>query len=255
MNIDRIKLIKQLGEGRFGIVYLIEYGKDFYSLKIAKDDENFSDIEREGNILKIINENLYDNVYPNFTKLYQMGYMEINGKVQPYIIREYIQGYTLGYCKIVNYEQYHYDILIALIKLENINLKIGDLHSDNILYNEKTGHYMLFDFGNMDYPDEKSEIYERIFLKPFLSLKIKELIDEYRNNHNNMIDDKTREDIFKFVYTKYNSGSYFDLDLIFPTEPKSSRKIIDIIFYDRNVDFKYLLNVFLKYASDELLLV
>lgn len=145
-QIEGIEIIKTLKPGGQKDVYVIEsskYGQCILKLIRA------SKIERVIREIEIITK--YD--ISNVPKMYENGYIEINGNKYLYIIEEFIQGQSL-FDKLEEKEKFSlkeaYNLLETLLKIE-VELEENkvihrDIKPDNILISNE-GEFYLIDFG------------------------------------------------------------------------------------------------------------
>lgn len=88
--IEGYRVRQKLGEGGFGIVYLVEKGNEFAVLKIAKSDQGNQSIKDEGESIEMFNRLLSLPDYKDFPKciprIYHSGQLESI----PYFVEEFI---------------------------------------------------------------------------------------------------------------------------------------------------------------------
>lgn len=145
-QIKDIEIIKTLKPGGQKDVYVIEsskYGQCILKLIRA------SKIERVIREIEIITK--YD--ISNVPKMYENGYIEINGSKYLYIIEEFIQGQSLfdkleGKKKLLLKEAYNLleTLLKIEVELEGNKVIHRDIKPDNILISNE-GEFYLIDFG------------------------------------------------------------------------------------------------------------
>lgn len=159
--LERYEIVKSLGEGSFGKVYLVRHrdSKMIRAMKeIAKDDSNKEeDILNEMEILKRLD-------HPNIVKIYE--FFEFKNKY--YFITEFCQMGELfdEINKIHKFKEDHaasimYQLLLSVYYCHINNVIHRDLKPENILLESKDekGHYIIkvIDFGTAKIfkPNEK----------------------------------------------------------------------------------------------------
>lgn len=147
---DRYQLIRQLGEGGMGSVYVateMELNRQV-AIKLLhsgliQDEEHRSRFEREGKILSGLS-------HPNVLTFYRFGML---GTRVPFIAMEYIDGLSLREMidqNMLNYQQFldmSQQIAGALQFAHNKNIVHRDIKPTNILIEKHSGTVKLLDFG------------------------------------------------------------------------------------------------------------
>jgi len=149
-NIDilgRYKLIKTLGEGRFGKVYLVKDKKsgELFALKESKDPTYFRQLLEEAQNVVLLN-------HPNLVKLHH--YYLSRNRQRIYLLYEYCDGGDLKrFVETLNRplefrEAFNilYQITKGLDYLHNLGYIHFDIKPENILL-KKTNTWKLGDFG------------------------------------------------------------------------------------------------------------
>jgi serine/threonine protein kinase len=121
------------------------------------DDKNFRDFKNEVEKLKKVNE----NPNPNVVKIISSGLTD-SGSF-PFIEMEYIDGYDLEELikpphepvfRIKEVIKLTEHLSNAIAHCHSLNVKHGDIKSNNVKFNGHTGNYVLLDFGLAVMSDE-----------------------------------------------------------------------------------------------------
>ena len=124
----------------------------------SNEDKNFRDFRNEVEKLRKVNE----NPSPNVVKILSSGLTD-SGSF-PFIEMEYIEGHDLEELLKPPYDavfrlkeviKVTEQIANALAHCHSVNVKHGDIKSNNIKYNAFTGNYVLLDFGLAIMSDEQ----------------------------------------------------------------------------------------------------
>lgn len=124
----------------------------------SEDDKNYRDFKNEVEKLKKVNE----QPNPNIVKILSSGLSETGNF--PYIEMEYIDGPDLGellqppHDPVFTVEEVIKvagQVSNALAHCHKLDVKHGDVKSNNIKFNKKTGNYVLLDFGLAIMSDEQ----------------------------------------------------------------------------------------------------
>ena len=124
----------------------------------TEDDKHFASFQNEVQKLKKVNE--IPN--PNVVSIIASG-ITSSGNL-PYIEMEYIEGADLGELLKPPYEPVFTiketikvadQLANALAHCHRANIKHGDIKSNNVKFNQRTGNYMLLDFGLSVMSDEQ----------------------------------------------------------------------------------------------------
>lgn len=122
------------------------------------EDKNYRDFRNEVEKLKKVNE----NPSPNVVKILSSGLTD-SGSF-PFIEMEYIEGYDLEELlkppydpvfKLKEVIKVTEQLANALAHCHSVNVKHGDIKSNNVKYNAFTGNYVLLDFGLAIMSDEQ----------------------------------------------------------------------------------------------------
>ena len=144
-NKKKYAVISQLGKGGTARVYLAldKVSGNNVALKIS---ENFSSLNREYNIMRLLSANKFS------PQVYEIDDCKIMGKFYNYIAMEYIQGTTL---KMLINQPIEPKTALSIIKFIAIALGIlhkngyiyCDLKPENIIYDKRKSRIVLIDFG------------------------------------------------------------------------------------------------------------
>ncbi len=124
----------------------------------SKEDKNFRDFINEVEKLKKVNE----NPSPNVVKILSSGLTD-SGSF-PFIEMEYIEGHDLEEMLKPPHDpiftlkeaiRVTEQLANALAHCHSVNVKHGDIKSNNVKYNAFTGNYVLLDFGLAIMSDEQ----------------------------------------------------------------------------------------------------
>ncbi|MHB1179687.1 MAG: serine/threonine protein kinase [Daejeonella sp.] len=124
----------------------------------SPEDKNFRDFKNEVEKLKKVNE----NPSPNVVKILSSGLTD-SGSF-PFIEMEYIEGHDLEELlkppydpifKLKEVIRVTEQLANALAHCHSVNVKHGDIKSNNVKYNAYTGNYVLLDFGLAIMSDEQ----------------------------------------------------------------------------------------------------
>lgn len=173
----KYKIIKKIGSGSFGVVYLVKFNNKKFALKVIKNnyvpikfvDEIINEFENG----KITGKNKITPKYYNMEFLFN----EMTNEMVSFIEMEYIQGKTLNdYLQTKKLNQKQVEILENKIKkLHKLNIVHRDLHKNNIMVvSGKKFDIYLIDLGfsktsKKIFKNEKKENY--FFIKNILNGK------------------------------------------------------------------------------------
>jgi eukaryotic-like serine/threonine-protein kinase len=124
----------------------------------SHDDKNFIDFQNEVAKLKKVNE--VPN--PHVVTILNSGITDTGNF--PYIEMEFIEGHDLGELLLPPYDpvftiketiKVAEQLSDALAHCHNVDVKHGDIKSNNVKFNKKTGNYVLLDFGLAIMSDEQ----------------------------------------------------------------------------------------------------
>ncbi len=124
----------------------------------TEDDKNFASFQNEVHKLKKVNE----SPNPNVVSIFASG-ITASGNL-PYIEMEYIEGPDLGELLKAPYDPVFTiketikvadHLSNALAHCHRSDIKHGDIKSNNIKFNQRTGNYILLDFGLSIMSDEQ----------------------------------------------------------------------------------------------------
>ncbi|SEU39148.1 serine/threonine protein kinase [Stigmatella erecta] len=152
--VDGWHVSRELGNGGFAVVYLVEKSGKPYALKVARHREASGDdkrtharMVREATILLMLN-------HPNIIRPQGHGYAETGNM---YVALEYVDGWTLAEWKERKHPTIH-EILRVFVKLASALSYMherGVLHRDlklvNVLIRKSNGEPVIIDFGCATY--------------------------------------------------------------------------------------------------------
>lgn len=149
------RILRRLGKGAIGTVYLAQERGRTYALKIASDANG---IALEYRLLRLL-QNKHQTEATNRVHGFRLGPFVSNlddlvtseGNTSFFYVMEYIEGVPVdSFVRLKGIEAV-YRIVIQLLgflyELHNLGYAFGDLKSDNILVNPQTGDVRLIDFG------------------------------------------------------------------------------------------------------------
>ena len=186
LKLKDFKIIRVLGEGAYGKVYLVKKKKSetLFAMKVIKFKKNINkkfleNLQNEINILSVINGKYLVKAYFSFLEngcLFIIMEYEIGGNM-----RSYLESWTL-----LEKEEAQYvtaQLILSVIELHEKKITHRDLKPENILLNEK-GQIKIADFGLSEFHKEfefKNEIEK---LEPSLfPKKRKKLLDNIKVNY------------------------------------------------------------------------
>jgi len=153
-RIDKYQIVKELGEGGFAIVYLVQdtIMRTNRAMKALKTEY----IDDQAMVENFINEarNVQTLISRNIIQVYDADGFEFKGKLYPYIIMEAVMGGTLR-DKIIPGEPMEpveacyvsRDICDALLVAHQRGMIHQDIKPSNIFYDEDNVLWKLGDFG------------------------------------------------------------------------------------------------------------
>ena len=162
MNIeDFVKIIKTLGEGAFGVTYLVQNDynemlamKAIDVVKSTQQHVNINDIKKEIDTLRRLSS--MPNCYPYIVCYHDFIRGNLYGKDVMAIFSDYIEGPTLTkYMEELNGKplqaskliEYMRQLLEALARIHQYGYAHRDIKSDNIIYDSKKDRMVVIDFG------------------------------------------------------------------------------------------------------------
>ena len=95
--LDGFKVIKPLGDGGFGFVYLVEKNGKLYALKVARHREASGDDKRtHARTLRELGILLIFRDHPNIVQPCGYGYLPDKASGNVYLVLDYVDGWTLA---------------------------------------------------------------------------------------------------------------------------------------------------------------
>jgi len=153
--IDGFKVIEPLGDGGFGLVYLVEKNGKRYALKLARHREASGDekrtharTKRELGILLLFAD------HPNIIHECGHGYAPDKETGNLYLVLDYVDGWTLGEWMERKHPTVH-EVLCVIVKIAAALAYIhsrGVLHRDlkwaNVIIRKSDGEPIIIDLGS-----------------------------------------------------------------------------------------------------------
>jgi eukaryotic-like serine/threonine-protein kinase len=152
--IDGWRVLKELGDGGFAVVYLVEKNGQRRALKVARHREASGDekqtharSKRELTVLSML-------AHPNIVTLCGHGYAEAGNF---YLALEYVDGWTLGEWKERKHPTFHeilrvcVKIAAALAYMHSRGILHRDLKLSNVLIRKSDGDPIIIDFSCATY--------------------------------------------------------------------------------------------------------
>ncbi|HEX8670590.1 MAG TPA: serine/threonine-protein kinase, partial [Longimicrobium sp.] len=152
--IDGYKVLKPLGDGGFGLVYLVEKNGKRYALKLARhrqasgdDKRTHARTQRELGILLLFAD------HPNIIHTCGHGYAPDKETGNLYLVLDYVDGWTLGEWMVRKHPTVH-EVLCVFVKVASALAYLhvrGVLHRDlkwaNVMIRKSDGEPILIDLG------------------------------------------------------------------------------------------------------------
>jgi serine/threonine-protein kinase len=152
--IDGWRVLKELGDGGFAVVYLVEKGGQLRALKVARHrDASGDDRQTHARVLRELTVLLMLD-HPNIVRHRGYGYAE-SGNV--YLALDYVDGWTLAEWKERKHPTFH-EVLRVFVKIADALVYMhsrGILHRDlklaNVLIRKSDGEPVIIDFSCATY--------------------------------------------------------------------------------------------------------
>ncbi|ADO73913.1 serine/threonine protein kinase [Stigmatella aurantiaca] len=152
--VDGWHVLRELGNGGFAVVYLVEKNGKPYALKVARHREASGDDKRTHDRMVRETTTLLMLNHPNIIRPQGYGYAEAGNM---YVALEYVDGWTLAEWKERKHPTIH-EILHVFIKITSALSYMherGVLHRDlklvNVLIRKSDGEPVIIDFGCATY--------------------------------------------------------------------------------------------------------
>lgn len=160
-NANTYTVLKVLGEGANGKVFLVKSTKDYYALKLGRDS---LDLQSEVNALRALSKKSQE--YRKY--LMDVDDVEVNGGKRPFYVMKYVQGIDIFEFIRTRGQDWIYvvgrNLLTKLARLHEQGWIFGDLKSENVLVSGY-GQVNLVDFGGVTAKGRSvkqfTEVYDR----------------------------------------------------------------------------------------------
>ena len=243
-------ILKELGKGNFGSVYMAKYKKDnqIYAIKIIErneqNQEQEKNIKRELNILKDINNhNNIEKFYGYFLDIFP-----INNKYCYFLILEYIEGQDLEKMrKEFSEKNQNIDertillifkgIVNGLDYLHKNNILHRDIALDNIMYDKNNGIIKITDFGISAYFQMNNiNNDELIYNQSIVGRRDNVSPEIFDNIYNKFRFYDTKNDIFSLGVVMFRLMTFcYPSSLIYRKLKIDIKKEINPNYYDLNL--------------------
>jgi serine/threonine-protein kinase len=151
------RILKRLGTGAFGAVYLVECEGEILALKFALRPVESDDLNQTGARLRKELACLLQIQHPNVVQIYAFGRWPHPMRGYPYLLMEYVDGPTLHEWRRQARPTFRQVIelfgklALTLDALDHEHLRHRDMKGSNILVRARDGEPVLVDFGAADY--------------------------------------------------------------------------------------------------------
>ncbi|MDC0714761.1 serine/threonine-protein kinase [Stigmatella sp. ncwal1] len=206
--VDGWHVSRELGNGGFAVVYLVEKNGKPYSLKVARhrdasgdDKQTHARMVREATTLLMLD-------HPNIIRHRGYGYAETGNM---YVVLEYVDGWTLAEWKERKHPTIH-EILRVFVKLASALSYMherGVLHRDlklvNVLIRKSDGEPIIIDFGCATYTLAEDLTEEGLppGTERFRAPEQFKFLREHKNEHRARYAFKVADEIFAFGVMLY----------------------------------------------------
>jgi eukaryotic-like serine/threonine-protein kinase len=152
--IDGFKVLKPLGDGGFGFVYLVERDGKLYALKLARHREASGDDKRtHARTLRELGILLLLGDHPNIVQPCGYGYLPDKASGNVYLVLDYVDGWTLAEWMERKHPTAH-EVLSVFVKLaaalaymHSRSVLHRDLKPANVLIRKSDGEPIIIDLG------------------------------------------------------------------------------------------------------------
>ncbi|RKG62465.1 serine/threonine protein kinase [Corallococcus sp. AB011P] len=152
--VDGWRVVKALGSGSFGAVYLVEKEGQRFALKMAMHRASSGDAEQsDARLMREMVCLAQVSGHPNIVRTYAHGRWNDATRGWLYVVEDYVEGYTLGEWMEKTHPTAH-EVVALFVKLASALAHVharGVFHRDlklsNILVRASDGEPFLLDFG------------------------------------------------------------------------------------------------------------
>ncbi|TNV61420.1 serine/threonine-protein kinase, partial [Corallococcus exiguus] len=152
--VDGWRVVKPLGSGSFGAVYLVEKDGQQFALKMAMRRASSGDAEQsDARLLREMVCLVQVSGHPNIVRTHAHGRWNDATRGWLYVVEDYVEGYTLGEWMEKMHPTAH-EVTVLFVKLASALAHVherGVFHRDlklsNILVRASDGEPFLLDFG------------------------------------------------------------------------------------------------------------
>ncbi|NRD51909.1 MULTISPECIES: serine/threonine protein kinase [Corallococcus] len=152
--VDGWRVVKALGSGSFGAVYLVEKEGQRFALKMAMHRASSGDAEQsDARLMREMVCLAQVSGHPNIVRMYAHGRWNDATRGWLYVVEDYVEGYTLGEWMEKTHPTAH-EVVALFVKLASALAHVharGVFHRDlklsNILVRASDGEPFLLDFG------------------------------------------------------------------------------------------------------------
>ncbi|NOK08074.1 serine/threonine protein kinase [Corallococcus exercitus] len=152
--VDGWRVVKALGSGSFGAVYLVEKEGQRFALKMAMHRASSGDAEQsDARLMREMVCLAQVSGHPNIVRTYAHGRWNDATRGWLYVVEDYVEGYTLGEWMEKTHPTAH-EVVALFVKLASALAHVHaravfhrDLKLSNILVRASDGEPFLLDFG------------------------------------------------------------------------------------------------------------
>ena len=160
-NKQEYRVLRLLGEGANGKVYLVQKGRHLFAMKIGYDA---FDLQSEVNVLKALDK----RIRKNNPYLHEVDDFHLHGSEYPFYVMKYVQGKRIhDFLKQKGGDWFYIvgkNLLTRLVELHRAGWQFCDLKMENVIV-EEYGQTELVDYGGVtrhgNSVKQFTEIYDR----------------------------------------------------------------------------------------------
>ncbi|MBN1203292.1 MAG: serine/threonine protein kinase [Myxococcaceae bacterium] len=151
------RILKRLGAGAFGAVYLVECEGEVLALKFSLRQVESGDLNQTGARLQKELACLLQIQHPNVVRIHAFGRWPHPMQGYPYLLMDYVEGPTLHEWRRRERPTFREVIVLfgklalTLDALDHEQIRHRDMKGSNILVRARDGEPILVDFGAADY--------------------------------------------------------------------------------------------------------